>query len=72
MSSNDWGPFLAGNLASRLLVRADQFRSRRAWSAWAYTKPAINIKANGPNGLYNKFGVQVASSFRRPFGREDG
>jgi porin len=30
-------------------------------SAWAWTKPAINIKVNGPDGLYDKFGVQVAS-----------
>ena len=31
-------------------------------SAYAVTKPGINIKVNGPGGLYNKLGVQVASS----------
>ena len=42
--------------------QADQFRIEAGLSAYAWTKPGINIKVNGPDGLYNKFGVQVASN----------
>jgi porin len=57
-----WGPFLAGNLASSIFGPSGLIPVEAGLSAWAYTKPAINIKVNGPDGLYNKFGVQVASS----------
>ena len=55
-----WGPFLAGNLSSGIFGPSGSIPVEAGLSAWAYTKPAINIKVNGPNGLYNKFGVQVA------------
>jgi porin len=57
-----WGPFLAGNLASSIFGPSGAIPVEAGLSAWAWTKPAINIKVNGPNGLYNKFGVQVASN----------
>jgi porin len=57
-----WAPFLAGNLASSIFGPSGSIPVEAGLSAWAYTKPAINIKINGPDGLYNKFGVQVASS----------
>ncbi len=57
-----WGPFLAGNLSSSIFGPSGQIPVAAGLSAWAWTKPAINIKVNGPDGLYDKFGVQVASS----------
>jgi porin len=57
-----WGPFLAGNLASSIFGPSGSIPVEAGLSAWAWTKPAINIKVNGPAGLYNKFGVQVASN----------
>jgi porin len=98
-----WGPFLAGNLASSIFGPSGSIPVEAGLSAWAWTKPAINIKVNGPksltgnaasktrplrpsfrgdakhrtrndaqyhglhfqsdsNGLYDKFGVQVASN----------
>ena len=62
-----WGPFLAGNLASGIFGPSGSIPVEAGLSAWAWTKPAINIKINGPGGLYNKFGVQVASSPDGPF-----
>jgi porin len=61
-----WGPFLAGNLASSIFGPSGSIPVEAGLSAWAWTKPAINIKVNGPNGLYDKFGVQVASNTDRP------
>ena len=57
-----WGQFLAGNLSSGIFGPSGSIPVELGLSAWAWTKPAINIKVNGPNGLYDKFGVQVASS----------
>ena len=57
-----WGPFLAGNLSSSIFGPSGLIPVEVGFSAWAYAKPAINIKVNGPNGLYDKFGVQVASN----------
>ena len=62
-----WGPFLAGNLSSGIFGPSGLIPVEAGLSAWAWTKPAINIKVNGPNGLYNKFGLQVASSPDGPF-----
>ena len=62
-----WGPFLAGNLSSSIFGPSGQIPVAAGLSAWAWTKPAINIKVNGPDGLYDKFGVQVASSPDGPF-----
>ena len=62
-----WGPFLAGNLASSIFGPSGSIPVEAGLSAWAWTKPAINIKINGPDGLYNKFGVQVASNPDGPF-----
>ena len=62
-----WGPFLAGNLSSSIFGPSGQIPVAAGLSAWAWTKPAINIKINGPDGLYDKFGVQVASSPDGPF-----
>jgi porin len=62
-----WGPFLAGNLSSSIFGPSGQIPVAAGLSAWAWTKPAINIKVNGPDGLYNKLGVQVASSPDGPF-----
>ena len=62
-----WGPFLAGNLSSSIFGPSGQIPVAAGLSAWAWAKPAINIKVNGPEGLYDKFGVQVASSPDGPF-----
>ena len=62
-----WGPFLAGNLSSSIFGPSGLIPVAAGLSAWAWTKPAINIKVNLPNGFYNKFGVQVASSPDGPF-----
>jgi porin len=62
-----WGQFLAGNLSSGIFGPGGLIPVEAGLSAWAWTKPAINIKVNGPHGLYNKFGVQVASSPDGPF-----
>jgi porin len=62
-----WGPFLAGNLSSSIFGPSGLIPVEAGLSAWAWTKPAINIKVNGPNGLYDKFGVQVASNPDGPF-----
>ncbi|WP_158268087.1 carbohydrate porin [Bradyrhizobium sp. MOS002] len=57
-----WGGFLAGNLSSSIFGPSGSITVEAGLSAYALTKPAINIKVNGPGGLYNKFGLQVASS----------
>jgi hypothetical protein len=60
-------PFLAGNLSSSIFGPSGLIPVAAGLSAWAWSKPAINIKVNGPDGLYNKFGVQVASNPDGPF-----
>jgi len=67
-----WGPFLAGNLSSSIFGPSGLIPVQAGLSAWAWTKPAINIKVNGPDGLYNKFGVQVASNPDGPFAEKTG
>jgi porin len=62
-----WGPFLAGNLSSSIFGPSGLIPVEAGLSAWAWTKPAINVKVNGPGGLYNKFGVQIASNPDGPF-----
>src|SRR6478609_5616957 len=62
-----WGPFLAGNLSSGIFGPSGSIPVEAGLSAWAWTKPGVNIKVNGPNGLYNKFGVQVARNPDGPF-----
>ena len=57
-----WGPFPAGNLSASIFGPGGSIPVEAGLSAWAWTKPAIDIKVNGPNGLYDKFGVQVASN----------
>ena len=56
------GPFPAGNLSSSIFGPSGSILVEAGLSAYAFTKPAVNIKVNGPDGLYNKFGVQVASN----------
>jgi porin len=56
------GPFLAGNLSSSIFGPSGSILVEAGLSAYAFAKPAINIKVNGPDGLYDKFGVQVASN----------
>ena len=62
-----WGPFLGGNLSSSIFGPSGQIPVAAGLSAWAWTKPAINVKVNLSDGFYNKFGVQVASSPDGPF-----
>jgi porin len=57
-----WGLLPAGNLSASIFGPSGSIPVEAGLSAWAWTKPAINIKVNGPNGLYDKFGVQVASN----------
>jgi porin len=57
-----WGPFLAGNLATGIFGPSATIPVELGISAYAWATPAINIKINGPDGFYNKLGVQRASS----------
>jgi porin len=66
-----WGPFLAGNLATSIFGPSGSIPVELGLSAWAWTKPAIDIKVNGPDGLYDKFGVQVASNPDGPLAEKD-
>ena len=67
MLSNIGGPFWQAICRRASLDLSGLIPVEAGLSAWAWTKPAINIKVNGPNGLYNKFGLQVASSPDGPF-----
>jgi porin len=62
-----WGPFLAGNLAASIFGPSATIPVEAGINAYAWTTPAINIKVNGPDGFYNKLGVQRASSPDGPF-----
>ena len=57
-----WGPFLAGNLAASIFGPSATIPVEAGINAPAWTTPAINIKINGPDGFYNKLGIQRASS----------
>jgi porin len=57
-----WGPFLAGNLATGIFGPSAAIPVELGINAYAWATPAINIKVNGPDGFYNKLGVQRASS----------
>ena len=62
-----WGPFLAGNLAASIFGPSATIPVEAGINAPAWTSPAINIKVNGPDGFYNKLGIQRASSPDGPF-----
>jgi porin len=57
-----WGPFLAGNLAASIFGPSANIPVELGINAWAWATPAINIKVNGPDGFYNKLGIQRASN----------
>ena len=57
-----WGPFLAGNLSASIFGPSATIPVETGINAFAWTTPTINIKVNGPDGFYNKLGVQRASS----------
>jgi porin len=57
-----WGPFLAGNLAASIFGPSAAIPVQAGISAPAWATPGINVKVNGPNGFYNKLGIQRASS----------
>src|SRR4029079_9680954 len=59
--------FLAGNLAASIFGPSATIPVEAGINAPAWTSPAINIKVNGPDGLYNKLGIQRASSPDGPF-----
>ena len=61
MSSNIGGPFRPA--ICRPYLWTERTNSGCGWTKrLGRTKPAINIKVTLPNGFYNEFGVQVASS----------
>jgi len=62
-----WGPFLAGNLASSIFGSSANIPVEAGINAYARTTPGINIKFNGPDGFYDKVGIQRASSPDGPF-----
>src|SRR5947207_12830425 len=53
-----WGPFLAGNLAASIFGPSATIPVEAGINAYAWTTPAINIKVNGPDGFYDKLGIQ--------------
>jgi porin len=57
-----WGPFLAGNLSASIFGPSGAIPVETGINAFAWTTPSINIKVNGPDGFYNKLGIQRASS----------
>ena len=57
-----WGPFLAGNLSASIFGPSAAIPVETGINAFAWTTPSINIKFNGPDGFYNKLGIQRASS----------
>jgi porin len=57
-----WGPFLAGNLATSIFGPSATIPVELGINAYAWSTPAINIKVNGPDGFYNKLGIQRASN----------
>ena len=62
-----WGPFLAGNLAASIFGPSANIPVELGINAYAWTTPGINIKINGPEGFYNKVGIQRASNPDGPF-----
>jgi porin len=62
-----WGPFLAGNLAASIFGPSGTIPVEAGISAPAWATPGINIKINGPEGFYNKVGIQRASNPDGPF-----
>ena len=62
-----WGPFLAGSLASSIFGSSANIPVEAGINAYARTTPGINIKFNGPDGFYDKIGIQRASSPDGPF-----
>lgn len=57
-----WGPYLSGNLSSSIFGPSGAIPIETGMNAYGFTTPAINIKVNGPDGLYDKASVQRAAS----------
>ena len=57
-----WGPYLSGNLSSSIFGPSGAIPIETGLNAYGFSTPSIDIKVNGPNGLYDKFGIQRASS----------
>ena len=62
-----WGPFLAGSLSASIFGPSSTIPVETGFNHYAWTTPGINIKINGPEGFYNKVGIQRASSPDGPF-----
>jgi porin len=62
-----WGPLLAGSLSSSIFGPNGSIPIAAGLSSYAWTKPGFNIKINAPGGLYDKLGLQRASSPDGPF-----
>jgi porin len=57
-----WGPYLSGNLSSSIFGPSGAIPIETGLNAYGFSTPSIDIKINGPNGLYDKFAIQRASS----------
>ena len=57
-----WGPYLSGNLSSSIFGPSGAIPIETGLNAYGFSTPSINIKINGPSGLYDKFGIQRASN----------
>ena len=62
-----WGPFLAGTLSASIFGPSSAIPVELGFDHYAWTTPGINIKINGPEGFYNKVGIQRASNPDGPF-----
>ena len=62
-----WGPFLAGTLSASIFGPSSAIPVELGFNHYAWTTPGINIKINGPEGFYNKMGIQRASNPDGPF-----
>ena len=62
-----WGPLLAGNLGASIFGPSANIPVELGINAYAWTTPGINITINGPEGFYNKVGIQRASNPDGPF-----
>jgi porin len=57
-----WGPYLSGNLSSSIFGPSGAIPIEAGLNAYGFSTPSVDIKINGPNGFYDKFGIQRASS----------
>ena len=62
-----WGPYLAGSLSASIFGPSSAIPVEMGFNHYAWTTPGINIKINGPEGFYNKVGIQRASNPDGPF-----